>query len=99
LATDERSEEGITYLKEHGVVLFNDLITYDERREFGWGLLFSDVIAVVEQRSKGEFRLYFPQLTLFSYLVIGHGAGYFYGHVMSSVCVTVFEIVQYLTAP
>lgn len=67
LATDERDEQAIRYLGENGVKLFNDLVSFDDRREFGWPLLFSDTISLVEQ------------------WVIGHGAGYFYGHAMSSV--------------
>jgi hypothetical protein len=52
LATDERSNEAIRIFQESGIKLFNDLVTTDDRREFGWPLLFSDVIALVEQQGK-----------------------------------------------
>ncbi|KIO28545.1 hypothetical protein M407DRAFT_242976, partial [Tulasnella calospora MUT 4182] len=49
LATDERSEEGMKYVREHGAVLIGDLVTIDDRREFGWGIMVTDVLALVEQ--------------------------------------------------
>ncbi|KAG8910007.1 hypothetical protein FRC00_009026, partial [Tulasnella sp. 408] len=49
LATDERSEEGLKYVREHGAVLIGDLVTIDDRREFGWGIMVTDVLALVEQ--------------------------------------------------
>ncbi|KAG8895708.1 hypothetical protein FRC01_012239 [Tulasnella sp. 417] len=49
LATDERSEEGLKYVREHGAVLIGDLVTIEDRREFGWGIMVTDVLALVEQ--------------------------------------------------
>lgn len=51
LATDERSPDGLKYLEEHKAVLFDDLVTKEDRREFGWPLLYTDVVALVEQQS------------------------------------------------
>lgn len=51
LATDERSPEGLQYLREHKAILFDDIVKQEDRREFGWPLLFSDIVALVEQQS------------------------------------------------
>ncbi|PVG04811.1 hypothetical protein CPB86DRAFT_18038 [Serendipita vermifera] len=59
LATDERSEEGLQYLRQNGAILFNDLMTQEDRRQFGWGLLFSDVVALVEQQVIGKGSSFF----------------------------------------
>jgi hypothetical protein len=50
LATDERSEDGLRYLREHKALLFEDLVEKEDRRAFGWPLLFTDVVALVEQQ-------------------------------------------------
>jgi hypothetical protein len=52
IATDERGPEELNFLRTRGIRLFEDLVTEDDRREFGWPLLYSDVIALVEQNSK-----------------------------------------------
>ncbi|KAG9038130.1 hypothetical protein FRB95_002570 [Tulasnella sp. JGI-2019a] len=49
LATDERSPEGLKYIKENGAILIDELITTEDRREFGWGIMLTDVLALVEQ--------------------------------------------------
>ena len=67
LATDETDPKAIEYLRNSSVILFQDITTIQDRREFGWGLLFTDVVALVEQA------------------IMGIGAGYFYGHALSSV--------------
>lgn len=59
LATDERSEEGQRMLRESHMVLFSDLVTMTDRRDFGWPLLYSDVIALVEQQIIGSGAAYF----------------------------------------
>jgi hypothetical protein len=51
IATDERSEDGLRYLQEHKALLFDDLVEKEDRREFGWPLLYTDVTALVEQQS------------------------------------------------
>jgi hypothetical protein len=51
LATDERSEDGLRYLREHKALLFDDLVEKEDRRAFGWPLLYTDVTALVEQQS------------------------------------------------
>jgi len=45
--------------KQSGIKLFNDLVTVNDRREFGWTLLFTDVVALVEQRVIGSGAGYF----------------------------------------
>lgn len=37
------------YLTEHGVILVSDLLTYEDRQEFGWGLVLTDILGLVEQ--------------------------------------------------
>lgn len=49
VATDERSPEGLKVIREAGAVLMMDLITMEDRRDFGWPLIITDVMALVEQ--------------------------------------------------
>lgn len=49
VATDEDDPEKLAYFSENGAVLFHDLVTFEDRHEFGWGILFSDIIGLVEQ--------------------------------------------------
>ncbi|KAG8844180.1 hypothetical protein FRB96_003249 [Tulasnella sp. 330] len=49
LATDERSPEGLKFMRESGALFIGDLITAKDRREFGWGIMVTDVLALVEQ--------------------------------------------------
>ena len=67
LATDETDPAALEYLRNNSVILFKDITTIQDRREFGWPLMYTDVVALVEQT------------------VMGLGAGYFYGHALSSV--------------
>jgi hypothetical protein len=39
----------VTYLTAHGAVLVGDLLTLDDRRAFGWALMLTDVLGLVEQ--------------------------------------------------
>lgn len=49
IATDERHPNKLAYLREHGVIRALDLITIEDRRRFGWPLLLTDVLGIVEQ--------------------------------------------------
>ncbi|KAG2032417.1 hypothetical protein BDR03DRAFT_903722 [Suillus americanus] len=49
IATDERDPTNLTYLRSQGAVLISDLLTIDDRRTFGWSLMLTDVLSVVEQ--------------------------------------------------
>lgn len=49
IATDERDPGNLAYLREHGAVRAPDLITIEDRRRFGWPLLLTDVLGIVEQ--------------------------------------------------
>ncbi|KAG2120080.1 hypothetical protein BD769DRAFT_1629580 [Suillus cothurnatus] len=49
IATDERDRTNLTYLRDQGAVLISDLLTIDDRRIFGWSLMLTDVLSVVEQ--------------------------------------------------
>ncbi|KIJ63298.1 hypothetical protein HYDPIDRAFT_29556 [Hydnomerulius pinastri MD-312] len=57
IATDERDPVNLAYLTEHGVIRAPDLITIEDRRRFGWPLLLTDVLGVVEQDllARGSF--------------------------------------------
>lgn len=59
IATDERNSTALNYIKEHGALLFNDLVTAHDRREFGWPIMLSDVVALVEQAVLGSGASYF----------------------------------------
>ncbi|KAG9098381.1 hypothetical protein FRC06_006468 [Ceratobasidium sp. 370] len=49
LATDERSPDGMKYVRANGAILIGDLITLEDRQEFGWPIMLTDVLAIVEQ--------------------------------------------------
>ncbi|KAF7981557.1 hypothetical protein HWV62_33165 [Athelia sp. TMB] len=49
LATDERDPQNLAYLASHGALLPSALLTPEDRRQFGWPLLFTDVLGVLEQ--------------------------------------------------
>jgi hypothetical protein len=37
------------YLVEHGAILVSDLMTIADRRAFGWSIVLTDVLGMVEQ--------------------------------------------------
>jgi len=49
LATDERSPEALKYLHSHGALRIDDLLTPEDGQLFGWSLLLTDVVALVDQ--------------------------------------------------
>jgi hypothetical protein len=49
VATDERDPEALKVITDAGAVLLSDLLTMEDRREFGWPLMITDVRALVEQ--------------------------------------------------
>lgn len=49
VATDERDPEALKVITDAGAVLLSDLLTTEDRREFGWPLMITDVRALVEQ--------------------------------------------------
>ncbi|KAG8738539.1 hypothetical protein FRC10_006743 [Ceratobasidium sp. 414] len=49
IATDERSSSGINLIHRLGGVLIDDLLTPEDRRACGWEMLYSDLVALVEQ--------------------------------------------------
>ena len=49
VATDERDPEAMKAITDAGAVLLSDLLTIEDRREFGWPLMITDVRALVEQ--------------------------------------------------
>ncbi|KAH7913488.1 hypothetical protein BJ138DRAFT_1111447 [Hygrophoropsis aurantiaca] len=49
IATDERNQGNLAYLREQGAVLVSDLLTMEDRRRFGWQLMLTDILGLVEQ--------------------------------------------------
>ncbi|KAH7921547.1 hypothetical protein BV22DRAFT_1019122 [Leucogyrophana mollusca] len=49
IATDERDPTNLKYLEDRGGILITDLLTIDDRREFGWSLMLTDVLSLLEQ--------------------------------------------------
>lgn len=49
IATDESDPEKLHYFSENGAIMIHDIVTFEDRHEFGWGFLFSDIIGLVEQ--------------------------------------------------
>jgi hypothetical protein len=49
IATDERDPEAVEVIRREGGVFLSDLLTIEDRQEFGWPLLITDVRAVLEQ--------------------------------------------------
>jgi hypothetical protein len=49
LATDERDPDNLAYVSDRGAILLSDLLTIEDRRAFGWPLMISDVLGLVEQ--------------------------------------------------
>ena len=49
VATDERSPEGLQAIRDAGAVLLMDLLTMEDRRDFDWPLIVTDVMSLVEQ--------------------------------------------------
>jgi hypothetical protein len=49
VATDEKDREALEVIRREGGVFLLDLLTIEDRREFGWPLLLTDVRAILEQ--------------------------------------------------
>ena len=49
IATDERDPDALRVFSEAGGVFLSELLEMEDRREFGWPLMFTDVRALVEQ--------------------------------------------------
>jgi hypothetical protein len=49
VATDERDPEAVEMIRREGGVFLSDLLTMEDRREFGWPLMLTDVRGVLEQ--------------------------------------------------
>ncbi|KAH9058130.1 hypothetical protein EDB87DRAFT_1832712 [Lactarius vividus] len=50
IATDERDPDALRKIAAAGAVLISDLLTMEDRREFGWPLMITDLMALVEQQ-------------------------------------------------
>ncbi|KAI9444791.1 hypothetical protein H4582DRAFT_2108601 [Lactarius indigo] len=72
VATDERDTDARRKIADAGALFFSDLLTMDDRREFGWPLMFTDVLALVEQ-----------QLLAHSAFFYGHGMSSLAGVIMN----------------
>ncbi|KAH9058099.1 hypothetical protein EDB87DRAFT_1564371 [Lactarius vividus] len=68
IATDERDPDALRTIAAAGAVFMSDLLTMEDRRAFGWPLMITDVMAIVEQ-----------QLLVRSSFFYGHGLSSFAG--------------------
>ncbi|KAH9032251.1 hypothetical protein EDB85DRAFT_2145627 [Lactarius pseudohatsudake] len=50
IATDERDPDALRKIADAGAVFMSDLLTMEDRREFGWPLMITDLMALVEQQ-------------------------------------------------
>jgi hypothetical protein len=50
VATDERDPTSRQVIADGGAIFITDLLTMDDRRRYGWPLMITDVLALVEQR-------------------------------------------------
>lgn len=50
VATDERDPETLRKFAGGGAVFMSDLLTKEDRQAFGWPLMITDVLAIVEQQ-------------------------------------------------
>ena len=79
IATDERDPDALSTFSAAGAVLVSDLLTIEDRQEFGWPLLISDVIAVIEQQMLARSSYFYGHcLSSFAGAIVnmraGHGA-------------------------
>ncbi|KAH8991482.1 hypothetical protein EDB86DRAFT_3046284 [Lactarius hatsudake] len=72
IATDERDPDALRTIAAAGAVFMSDLLTMDDRREFGWPLMITDLMALVEQ-----------QLLVHSSFFYGHCMSSFSGAIMN----------------
>jgi hypothetical protein len=50
VATDERDPTSRQVIADGGAIFITDLLTLEDRRRYGWLLMITDVLALVEQR-------------------------------------------------
>jgi hypothetical protein len=50
VATDERDPDARRMIAAAGAVFMSDLLTMEDRQAFGWSLMITDVMALVEQQ-------------------------------------------------
>ncbi|KAI9439096.1 hypothetical protein H4582DRAFT_2142398 [Lactarius indigo] len=50
IATDERDPDALGKIAAAGAIFMSDLLTMEDRREFGWLLMITDLMALVEQQ-------------------------------------------------
>ena len=50
VATDERDPDALRKIAGGGAIFMSDLLTMEDRQEFGWPLMITDVVAIVEQQ-------------------------------------------------
>jgi hypothetical protein len=73
IATDERTGNATTaILAQRGAITALDLLTMSDRRAYGWPLLFTDLLGIVEQ-----------VLLMHAHYFYGHGLSSFAGGVVN----------------
>lgn len=59
LATDERAPEALEYLHSQGALRIDDLLTPEDRQLFGWPMLLTDVVALIDQAALAHAEFFF----------------------------------------
>ncbi|KAH8991851.1 hypothetical protein EDB86DRAFT_2806423 [Lactarius hatsudake] len=72
IATDERDPDARRTIAAAGAIFISDLLTIEDRRAFGWPLMITDVMAILEQ-----------QLLVRSGFFYGHGLSSFAGAILN----------------
>ena len=72
VATDEHDPDARREIADAGAIFVYDLLTIEDRRAFGWSLMLSDVVALVEQ-----------QVLIHSNFFYGHRLSSFAGSVVN----------------
>ncbi|QRV91013.1 O-FucT domain protein [Ceratobasidium sp. AG-Ba] len=49
LATDARTPQNMEYMRKNGAILIDDLLTLEDRQAFGWSIMLTDVLSILEQ--------------------------------------------------
>ncbi|QRW05104.1 O-FucT domain protein [Ceratobasidium sp. AG-Ba] len=49
LATDARTPQNMEYMRKNGAILIDDLLTLEDRQAFGWPIMLTDVLSILEQ--------------------------------------------------
>ncbi len=76
VATDERDPDARGKIAAAGAVFMSDLLTMEDRREFGWPLMITDLMAFVEQQLLVRSSFFYGHcMSSFSGVIVNMRAG------------------------